>query len=94
MKEQNLANNYAARIEKKIRDALNPQEFILRDDSNAHAGHSGSHPSGETHFTLRVVASAFNGKSRVEQQRLVYGLLADEMRERVHALVLDLHAVG
>mgnify|MGYP003385672840 CR=1 FL=1 len=86
---------YAQRIEKKIREGLNPDVFELIDDSNAHAGHAevqrgGAHPSGETHFTLKVTASAFNGLSRVAQQRLVYSLLADEMRERVHALVLEL----
>lgn len=81
---------YAQRIEKKIRDALSPEALKLTDDSHKHAGHGGAHPSGETHFTLSVTSSAFNGLSRVAQQRLVYGLLADEMRERVHALVLDL----
>lgn len=82
--------SYAERIEKKIRDGLTPEAFELIDDSNRHAGHAGAHPSGETHFTLKITASAFNGLSRVAQQRLVYGILADEMSERVHALVLQL----
>lgn len=81
---------YAQRIEKNIRDGLNPEAFVLIDDSNRHVGHAGAHPSGETHFTLKITASAFNGLSRVAQQRLVYGLLAEEMSERVHALVLEL----
>ncbi|NDE90698.1 MAG: BolA family transcriptional regulator [Alphaproteobacteria bacterium] len=81
---------YALRIEKKIREALNPSAFELIDDSNAHAGHGGAHPSGETHFTLHVTSSAFNGLSRVDQQRLVYKLLEQEMAERVHALSLKL----
>lgn len=81
---------FAERIEKKIREGLSPAAFELVDDSNKHAGHSGAHPSGETHFTLKVTSAAFNGLSRVAQQRLVYGLLADEMKERVHALVLEL----
>lgn len=81
---------YAERIEKKIREGLSPEAFTLTDDSHKHAGHAGAHASGETHFTLSVTSAAFNGLSRVAQQRLVYGLLADEMRERVHALVLDL----
>ena len=86
--------SYAQRIEKKIRDKLNPEAFELVDDSNRHAGHSGAHPSGETHFTLKITASAFNGLSRLGQQRLVFGLLADEMQERVHALVLELKATA
>jgi BolA protein len=35
---------------------------------------------------LTVVSEAFAGKGRVERQRMVYGLLAEEMAERVHAL--------
>jgi BolA family transcriptional regulator, general stress-responsive regulator len=80
---------YATRIENKIKTALNPAQFALRDDSNQHAGHSGSHPSGETHFHLFIRADALNGLGRVAQQRMVYTLLADEMKERVHALTLD-----
>ncbi|MDX1921922.1 MAG: BolA family protein [Alphaproteobacteria bacterium] len=86
--------SYATRIEKKIRENLSPETFLLTDDSHRHAGHAGAHPhgdkGGETHFTLAITSSAFNGLSRVAQQRLVYNLLADEMKERVHALVLDL----
>jgi BolA family transcriptional regulator, general stress-responsive regulator len=40
------------------------------------------------------VSSAFAGKSRVERQRAVYGLLAAEMAERVHALQLTTLAPG
>lgn len=86
--------NYAQRIEKKIREGLHPVVFELLDDSGLHAGHAGAHARGETHFRLKVTAAAFNGLSRLERQRLVYGLLADEMRERVHALVLELTPTG
>lgn len=82
----------AARIKDKIEKALSPQEFKLVDDSAKHAGHMGARPEGETHFTLSVISAAFTGKSRLERQRLVYALLADEMRERVHALSLNLKA--
>ncbi|MEQ9449270.1 MAG: BolA family protein [Rhodospirillaceae bacterium] len=39
-------------------------------------------------------SDVFAGKSRLERQRLVYGVLADELKERVHALSLKLTAPG
>jgi BolA family transcriptional regulator, general stress-responsive regulator len=84
---------YATRIENKVKAAFNPAQFALRDDSNQHDGHSGSHPSGETHFHLFIRAQVFNGLGRVAQQRMVYSILADEMKERVHALTLDVAGI-
>ena len=52
-------------------------------------GADGWRPGGETHFNVTVVAGAFDGKSRVERQRMVYEILADEMAGPVHALALS-----
>jgi BolA protein len=81
---------YAERIRTKIEKAFQPVEMELEDESARHHGHGGAHAEGETHFRLRVIAEVFRGVSRVERQRMVYALLADEMTERVHALSLSL----
>lgn len=87
---------YADRISAKISAALAPTRLEIHDDSGRHAGHTGDNPDGrgETHFKVTVEAPAFAGKSRIERQRLVYGLLAEELKERVHALELVLRAPG
>ncbi len=79
---------YAARIRQKLTEALAPERLDIVDDSGRHAGHAGARPEGETHFHVTVVSAAFAGRSRVERQRMVYGLLQQEMAERVHALGL------
>ena len=76
-------------MERKLTQALAPVQLDVIDDSQRHAGHGGHHPDGESHFTLRIVSEAFRGKSRVECQRMVYALLAEELKERVHALSLS-----
>jgi acid stress-induced BolA-like protein IbaG/YrbA len=38
------------------------------------------------HFDAVVVASAFEGRSRVQRHQLVYAALGSRMREEVHAL--------
>lgn len=79
---------YAARIRQKLTDALAPETLDIADESGRHAGHAGARPEGETHFHVTVVSAAFAGKSRIERQRMVYALLAQEMAERIHALGL------
>ncbi|MDE1149229.1 MAG: BolA family transcriptional regulator [Azospirillaceae bacterium] len=77
---------YADRIHAKLTQALAPLSLVVDDQSAQHAGHGGAAPGGETHFEVTVVSAAFQGKSRVARQRLVYDLLKDELAERVHAL--------
>lgn len=81
---------YAERMTAKLKAAFAPTHFDLVDESHKHAGHAGARPEGETHFRLTLVSAAFEGLGRVERQRRVYNLLADELRERVHALSLRL----
>lgn len=77
------------RIETKLREALTPTRLEVVDDSARHVGHAGANPEGESHFRVQVVSAAFAGKSRVDRQRMVYQVLAEELRERVHALALS-----
>ena len=75
-------------IHRKLSKTFAPAEVIVKDDSARHAGHSGARPGGETHFTVKIVSPAFTGLSRVERQRRVYAVLADELNGQVHALAL------
>jgi BolA protein len=73
-------------ITQKLAAAFSPSELSVVDDSAKHAGHTGSRPEGETHFSVRIVSEAFEGLSRVERQRRVYAALADELKTHIHAL--------
>lgn len=84
----------ATAIERKLTEALSPERLHVVDDSHKHAGHAGARPGGESHFSVEVVSAAFEGKSRVQRQRLVYGALAEEMATDIHALSLQTFAPG
>jgi len=75
-------------IRAKLTEALSPSELDILDESAHHAGHGGARPEGETHFRVRIVSAAFTGQTRVERQRRVYEIIAEELRTRVHALAL------
>lgn len=75
-------------MKKKLTEALSPENMVLEDESYMHAGHAGANPQGESHFNLLIVSDKFEGISRVQRQRMVYDILAEELRDRVHALSL------
>lgn len=79
-------------IRDKLTAAFQPSMLVIQDDSARHAGHSGATrddgSQGETHFTVRIVSEKFQGLTRVERQRRVYDVLAQELSDRVHALSL------
>jgi BolA protein len=87
-----MAETYAERIRRKLTEGLAPVRLEVADDSHRHAGHAGADPAGETHFRVAVVSAAFAGRSRVERQRMVHALLAEELAERVHALSIAARA--
>ena len=75
-------------IAERLTAALTPQHLAVTNDSAKHSGHMGDDGSGESHFTVEIVASAFAGQSRVGRQRMVNSALADLLRDKVHALAI------
>jgi stress-induced morphogen len=75
-----------ARIEEKLTSELQPERMLLVNESHKHNVPRGS----ETHWNLIVVSDRFAGMSRVQRQRLVYGLLNEEMKQKggIHALTM------
>jgi len=80
-------NDAASRIERVLRGRFQPVHFELRDDSARHVGHRGA-TSGGGHFDVVIVAEAFEGKTRLEQHRLVNEALRDLFGPVIHALSL------
>jgi BolA family transcriptional regulator, general stress-responsive regulator len=82
------------RIAARLTEAFAPDQLSLEDQSQAHAGHSGARPEGETHFSVKLVSKAFHGKGRVERHRMVNDALSEELATRVHALAITAKAPG
>jgi len=76
----------ASAITRKLEQALAPENLTVVDESHRHAGHAGAPAGGESHFKVEVVSAEFDGKSRLERQRLVYQILSEELAGPVHAL--------
>lgn len=84
----------ATEIESRLRLALNPSHLLVIDDSEQHRGHAGHSGSGESHFTVELVSTAFSGQSRVARQRMVNDALKDMLVAQIHALSIRALAPG
>ena len=73
----------------KLTGAFSPIELEVIDESHRHEGHSGWREGGETHFRVRIAASAFDGMSRVGRHRAINEILAEELAASVHALAIE-----
>ena len=76
-------------IREKLTEAFEPEALEIVNESHHHAGHAGSPGTGESHFSVKVVSSAFAGKSRLERHRMVNDVLAEELSGNIHALALS-----
>lgn len=76
-------------IREKLTQAFAPVALDVNNDSHLHAGHASSPGTGESHFSVKVVSAAFDGKSRLERHRMVNAVLAEELSGRIHALAVS-----
>ncbi|GGD05083.1 BolA family protein [Aquisalinus flavus] len=75
-------------IRNKLEAALSPAELEIEDQSYLHKGHAGAPDAGESHFRVRIVSAAFEGKTRLQRHKMVNEILAEELAGPVHALTM------
>lgn len=76
-------------ITRKLTDKFAPVFLDVIDESMQHHGHAGWREGGETHFRVRIATRHFDGMSRVAQHRAVMETLDAELKDKVHALAIE-----
>jgi ribosome-associated protein len=80
-------------IERRLRDELKPLHLMIIDDSANHRGHAGAQ-DGRGHFSVKITAHAFEGKTLADRHRMIYTILDDMMTTEIHALQIDAKPIG
>jgi len=65
---------------------LSPVKLELVNETHKHMGHAGWDNSDNTHFNLLIVSDVFINQSKVKRHKMIYLLLAKELKEQIHAL--------
>ncbi|HEV8200188.1 MAG TPA: BolA family protein [Candidatus Polarisedimenticolia bacterium] len=67
---------------------MEPNE-IARRIEKAFPGATADVKGADNHYSARIVSDRFEGKSRIEQHRMIYDLFQEEMASQdIHALAL------
>ena len=75
----------------RIKDTIESKLQILQPEFLEVINESHNHnvpPGSESHFKVIVVTNAFQSKMLVARHRMVNDILADELADSIHALVL------
>ena len=73
-----------AEIEKRVGEFFNPTHFEVLNESNKH----NVPPGSESHFRVIIVSDKFNGLMLLKRHQMVNELLADLLKNKIHALAL------
>jgi len=78
-------------IERKITDALSPIVIKIIDESKSHSNHyvDPNQVTAITHLQILIQSSSFDNKTPLQRHRIVYDLLADEIK-LIHAISFSL----
>ena len=64
-------------IESLIKESIPDAEITIKDLAG-----------DENHYSATVISSKFNGKTKIEQHKMVYNSLEGKMGNELHALML------
>lgn len=79
------------RIKALLSEKLAPVRLEVTNQSHLHAGHAGDDGSGESHFRVMVVSTAFENKGKIERHRMVFEVLSQPLKS-IHALEIKAFA--
>jgi BolA family transcriptional regulator, general stress-responsive regulator len=71
-------------IEQQLQAAFSPMHIEVLDESHAHSVPEGA----ESHFKVTLVSQQFEQQPLLQRHRAVNQVLAEELRQGVHALAL------
>jgi BolA protein len=77
-------------IHNKLKEQLNPNQIDVEDNSHLHVGHAGARPGGDSHFKVSIKSQEFEGKSLIQCHRIINSILAEELKQAIHALEIKI----
>lgn len=82
--------NTITQIKDILQDKLGAVIVKIEDRSDLHKHHQGrmNAPVGSGHYDAIIVAESFAGKTMMQQHRMVYAALAEQMQTTIHAIAL------
>jgi BolA protein len=82
-------NNFFSFIENKIKKNIKVEKISIIDNSNQHKKHR-YFDSEKHHLKLEIQSTYLSSLNKIEAQRKVMSLLAEELKTKIHALEIKI----
>ena len=82
-------NDFLEEIKNTINKRLNPEEILAIDNSSLHAKHK-SFDARKFHIKLIIKSKKLKKMSLVEAHKLIFSILKEEMKNKIHALEIEI----
>ena len=76
-------------VKKKFNNKLNQEQILLIDNSSLHSKHK-SFDSEKFHIKLIIKSEKLKNMGRVEAHKVIFSILNNEMKNRIHALEIEI----
>ncbi|MFZ7282258.1 BolA family protein [Avibacterium avium] len=76
-------------LEQKISQKFTPHFLRIENESYMHSSGRGA----DSHFKVVLVSDMFNGVRKVARHQMLYQLLAEELKNGIHALALHTYTL-
>jgi len=79
-------------IEHTLRLNLDIHQLLIEDEGHLHEGHQPA-KEGKMHLKILIVSDDFLDSSPLQRHQLIYSLLAEFLKDELHALSLELKTI-
>ena len=76
-------------IKGKIIKKLKPEKVLVIDNSNLHTKHK-SFDANKIHLKIIIESNELKKVERIEAHKAIFNLLKHEMKEKIHALEIEI----
>ena len=81
-------NSYINQIEQKIKNKIKLETINIIDNTIAHKNHS-TFQKGKLHLILEIKSEYLNKLKRLEAEKIIMGILREDIKQNIHALKYD-----
>tara|TARA_B100000029_G_C16803634_1_gene677685 strand:+ start:27 stop:281 length:255 start_codon:yes stop_codon:yes gene_type:complete len=81
--------NYLDKIKEIINQKFEPEYLLLKDNSSLHNTHK-SFDRNKFHLKLTIKSKKMQSLTKLQAHRLIFESLKNEMKDKIHALEIDI----
>ena len=82
-------NDFLSFIENKIKKNIEIEKILIVDNSNQHKRHR-FFDSEKYHLKLEIKSTYLSSLNKIQAQRQIMSLLAEELKNKIHALEIKI----